>query len=45
MTGTLRFLVQRAVAGALTLLAITTLTFVIFWATPTQPARFVYPSV
>jgi peptide/nickel transport system permease protein len=45
MTSTLHFLVQRAVAGALTLLAITTLTFVIFWATPTQPARFVYPNV
>jgi len=45
MSNTIRFLVRRAVAGALTILAIVTVTFVIFWATPTQPATFVYPNV
>ena len=45
MTSTLRFVVRRTIAGVLTVLAIVTLTFVIFWATPTQPARFVYPNV
>jgi peptide/nickel transport system permease protein len=45
MSDTLRFLVRRVVAGLLTVLAMVTVTFVIFWATPTQPARFVYPNV
>jgi peptide/nickel transport system permease protein len=45
MTDTLRFLVRRLAAGLLTVLAMITITFVIFWATPTQPARFVYPNV
>jgi peptide/nickel transport system permease protein len=45
MSNAVRFLVRRGVAGVLTVLAITTITFVIFWATPTQPATFVYPSV
>lgn len=45
MTDTLRFVARRAIAGMLTILAIVTVTFVIFWATPTQPARFVYPNV
>jgi peptide/nickel transport system permease protein len=40
----LRFLAQRAAAGLLTVLAIITITFLIFWATPTQPATFVYPN-
>ncbi|HST15716.1 MAG TPA: ABC transporter permease [Gaiellaceae bacterium] len=45
MTETLRFLLRRSAAGLLTVLAMVTITFVIFWATPTQPARFVYPNV
>ena len=45
MSDTLRFLVRRVLAGLLTVLAMTTITFLIFWATPTQPARFVYPNV
>lgn len=45
MSNAIQFLVRRAVAGVLTILAIVTVTFVIFWATPTQPARFVYPNV
>lgn len=45
MTNALRFLVRRAVVGLLTVLAIITITFAIFWATPTQPATFVYPNV
>jgi peptide/nickel transport system permease protein len=45
MSNTLRFLLRRALAGVLTILAILTVTFVIFWATPTQPATFVYPNV
>jgi peptide/nickel transport system permease protein len=42
---TLRFIVQRIVAGVVTVLAMVTITFVIFWATPTQPATFVYPNL
>ena len=45
MRNTLYFLVRRLVAGVMTVLAMITITFVIFWATPTQPARFVYPNV
>ncbi len=44
MTRVLRFLVRRAVAGVFTVLLMVTLAFVVFWATPTQPAQFVYPS-
>jgi peptide/nickel transport system permease protein len=45
MSNTFRFLVQRVATGLLTVLAMITITFAIFWATPTQPARFVYPNV
>lgn len=45
MSATFHFLVRRVVAGLLTVLAMLTITFVIFWATPTQPATFVYPNV
>jgi peptide/nickel transport system permease protein len=33
---------RRAVAGVFTVIGVTTLTFALFWATGTQPARFVY---
>jgi peptide/nickel transport system permease protein len=39
----LAFLVRRSLAGVLTLVVMITITFVVFWATPTQPATFVYP--
>lgn len=42
MTRAVVFLLRRAVAGVFTLVAMVSLTFTIFWATPTQPARFVY---
>ena len=44
MTRALAFLLRRAVAGFFTIVVMITLTFAIFWATPTQPARFVYTS-
>jgi peptide/nickel transport system permease protein len=43
MTAVLAFIARRAVAGAFTIFLMITVTFVIFWATPTLPAQFVYP--
>jgi len=43
LTGALAFIVRRAIAGVFTVLAMLTITFVIFWATPTEPAQFLYP--
>jgi peptide/nickel transport system permease protein len=40
----LAFLLRRAFAGLLTVLAIITLSFVGFWAIPSEPAEFIYPS-
>lgn len=37
------FLLRGALTGMFTLVAMITITFVVFWATPTQPALFVYP--
>lgn len=36
-------LVRRLVGAALTLVGVTTVAFLLFWATRTQPATFVYP--
>jgi peptide/nickel transport system permease protein len=44
MTSILVFVFRRAAAGVFTVFLMITVTFVIFWATPTQPARFVYPT-
>jgi peptide/nickel transport system permease protein len=38
------FLLRRLAAGFFTLLTMVTLAFVVFWATPTQPAHFAYPT-
>jgi peptide/nickel transport system permease protein len=43
MTRWLAFLARRTTAGIFTLIAMTTIAFVVFWATKTQPALFVYP--
>ena len=37
------FLVRRLAAALFTLLALIAITFVIYWALPTSPERFVYP--
>lgn len=37
------FLVRRAAAGLFTVLLMITVAFVVVWATPSQPARFLYP--
>jgi peptide/nickel transport system permease protein len=37
-------LLRRVVAGVFTLIAMVTIAFVVFWATPAQPARFIYLS-
>jgi peptide/nickel transport system permease protein len=42
VTRALAFLARRTVVGIFTLVAMITITFVLFWATPTQPARFIY---
>ena len=44
MKRALIFLLRRAVAGLLTIVVMITLAFTVFWATPTQPARFIYLS-
>jgi peptide/nickel transport system permease protein len=44
MKHALVFLLRRAVAGFFTIVVTITLAFTVFWATPTQPARFVYAS-
>jgi peptide/nickel transport system permease protein len=38
------FLARRLVASAFTVVAMITVTFVIFWAIPTTPAQFIYPN-
>jgi peptide/nickel transport system permease protein len=38
------FLIRRIVTGVFTLCALIALTFVVYWALPSQPARFVYPA-
>ncbi|HST14581.1 MAG TPA: ABC transporter permease [Gaiellaceae bacterium] len=38
-----RFLIRRLVTGLFTLCALLALTFVVYWALPSQPSRFVYP--
>jgi peptide/nickel transport system permease protein len=38
------FLVRRAAAGLFTLWAMVTFAFVVFWATPSEPAHYVYPN-
>ena len=43
LTGALGFIARRAIAGVFTILAMVTVTFVIFWATPTEPAQFLFP--
>ncbi|MGH3003242.1 MAG: ABC transporter permease [Gaiellaceae bacterium] len=45
MSRVLVFLSRRVIAGFFTLFVMVTLTFVVFWATPTQPALNVYPDV
>ena len=42
MTRAVAYLLRRTIAGIFTVLLMVTLTFAIFWATPTQPANFVY---
>ena len=37
------FLFRRLLTGVFTLCALLALTFVVYWALPSQPARFVYP--
>ncbi len=39
-----QFAIRRVVAGLFTLVAMLTLTFVVFWAIPTQPEHLLYPS-
>lgn len=39
------FALRRVAAAVFTLLVMITLTFVIFWAIPSQPADFVYPAL
>jgi ABC-type dipeptide/oligopeptide/nickel transport system permease component len=34
---------RRIGAGLLTLCTVLALTFIVYWAVPTQPANFVYP--
>lgn len=43
MKRVVKFVILRAAAGAFTLVVMITITFVIFWATPTEPAQFIYP--
>jgi peptide/nickel transport system permease protein len=43
MSRILAYMARRVAAGLLTLCTVITLTFVIYWALPTQPASFVYP--
>jgi peptide/nickel transport system permease protein len=42
VTRVVSVLVRRIVAGVLTLVAVTTVAFAMFWATGTDPARFIY---
>jgi peptide/nickel transport system permease protein len=44
VTRVVAFLLRRFVTGVFTLCALLALTFVVYWALPSQPARFVYPS-
>jgi len=44
VTRLLSFLVRRIAAGIFTLLALLTITFVMFWAIPSEPAVFVFPN-
>jgi peptide/nickel transport system permease protein len=44
MTRVLSFFARRLLAAVFILLLMITLTFVVYWAIPTQPASFVYPS-
>ncbi len=43
MTALLLFLVRRIGSGLLTLLGLIAVTYVVYWALPSSPARFVYP--
>ena len=44
MRRVLRFLARRLGAAILTLLTLIAITFVVYWALPSTPAAFVYPS-
>lgn len=42
MTRLLRYIVRRLIAGMFTMLVLITIAFALYWATPSQPALFVY---